>query len=286
MRADLHVHSSASDGTDPPAEVMRRAALAGLDVVALTDHDTVAGHAEARAAADPLYPPLALLPGMELSCRLDGRSLHMLAYVFDPDQPDLAAELTRIRDDRVLRARAMVDRLAGLGVDVSWEQVAAIAGQAVVGRPHIARAMADSGAIATPREAFTRDWIADGGRAYVGRYALDPVRAIGLVRAAGGVTVLAHPRAGSEGGRGGGWGVTNEQVTRLAAVGLAGLEVFHPDQSDAERARLIALAHDLGLAATGGSDDHGSLTGYRLGCETTSAEAYQDLLSRVPGNPA
>jgi len=273
MRADLHVHSTASDGTDPPAEVMRRAARAGLDVVALTDHDTVAGHAEARAAAGPV----ALLPGMELSCRLDGRSLHMLAYLFDADQPELAAELTRIRDDRVLRARAMVDKLAGLGVDVSWGQVAAIAGQAVVGRPHIARAMADSGAIASPREAFTRDWIADGGRAYVGRYALDPVRAIDLVRAAGGVTVLAHPRAGRDT-----W-VTNEQITRLAAAGLAGLEVFHPDQSEAERARLIALAHDLALVPTGGSDDHGSLTGYRLGGETTSGEAYQDLLSLVPG---
>ena len=272
MHADLHVHSTASDGTDPPAEVMRRAARAGLDVVALTDHDTVAGHAEARAAAGPV----ALLPGMELSCRLDGRSLHMLAYLFDADQSELAAELTRIRDDRVLRARAMVDKLAGLGVNVSWGQVAAIAGQAVVGRPHIARAMADSGAIASPREAFTRDWIADGGRAYVGRYALDPVRAIDLVRAAGGVTVLAHPRAGRDT-----W-VTNEQITRLAAVGLAGLEVFHPDQSEAERARLIALAHDLALVPTGGSDDHGSLTGYRLGGETTSAEAYQDLLSRVP----
>ena len=275
MRADLHVHSTASDGTDPPAEVMRRAARAGLDVVALTDHDTVAGHAEARAAAGPV----TLLPGMELSGRLDGRSLHMLAYLFDAGQPELAAELTRIRDDRVLRARAMVDKLAGLGVDVSWEQVAAIAGQAVVGRPHIARAMADSGAIASPRQAFTRDWIADGGRAYVGRYALDPVRAIGLVRAAGGVTVLAHPRAGRD------TRVTDEQITRLAAVGLAGLEVFHPDQSEAERARLLALAHDLDLVATGGSDDHGSLTGYRLGCETTSAAAYQDLLSRVPGNP-
>ena len=194
MRADLHVHSSASDGTDPPAEVMRRAARAGLDVVALTDHDTVAGHAEARAAAGPV----TLLPGMELSCRLDGRSLHLLAYLFDPDQPGLAAELARIRDDRVLRARAMVDKLADLGVDISWEQVAAIAGQAVVGRPHIARAMAASGAIASPREAFTRDWIADGGRAYVDRYALDPARAIGLVRAAGGVAVLAHPRAGRD----------------------------------------------------------------------------------------
>jgi predicted metal-dependent phosphoesterase TrpH len=276
MRADLHVHSNASDGSDPPAEVMRRAARAGLDVVALTDHDTVAGHTEAAAAAGPV----TLLPGMELSCRLDGRSLHLLAYVFDPDQPELAAELTRIRDDRVLRARAMVDKLADLGVDVSWEQVAAIAGQAVVGRPHIARAMADSGAIASPREAFTRDWIADGGRAYIGRYALDPVRAIDLVRAAGGVTALAHPRAGRDT-----W-VTNEQITRLAAAGLAGLEVFHPDQSEAERARLIALAHDLALATTGGSDDHGSLTDYRLGCETTSGEAYQDLLSRVPANPA
>jgi predicted metal-dependent phosphoesterase TrpH len=200
----------------------------------------------------------------------------MLAYLFDADQPELAAELTRIRDDRVLRARAMVDKLAGLGVDVSWEQVAAIAGQAVVGRPHIARAMADSGAIASPREAFTRDWIADGGRAYVGRYALDPVRAIGLVRAAGGVTALAHPRAGRDT-----W-VTNEQITRLAAAGLAGLEVFHPDQSGTERARLIALAHDLALVTTGGSDDHGSLTDYRLGCEITPGEAYQNLLSGCP----
>jgi predicted metal-dependent phosphoesterase TrpH len=272
MRSDLHVHSSASDGTDPPAEVMRRAALVGLDVVALTDHDTVAGLAEARAAAGPV----TLLPGMELSCRLDGRSLHMLAYLFDPDRPELAAELARIRDDRVLRARAMVDKLAGLGVDISWEQVAAIAGEAVVGRPHIARAMAASGAIASPREAFTRDWIADGGRAYVDRYALDPARAIGLVREAGGVAVLAHPRAGRDT-----W-VTDEQVTRLAAAGLAGVEVFHPDQSDAERARLLALASGLSLVATGGSDDHGSLTDYRLGCETTPAEAYQDLLSRVP----
>ena len=123
MRPDLHVHSSASDGTDPPAEVMRRAAQVGLDVVALTDHDTVAGHAEARAVAGPV----TLVPGMELSCRLDGRSVHILAYLFDPDQPELAAELALIRDDRVLRARAMVDKLAGLGVDISWEQVAAIA---------------------------------------------------------------------------------------------------------------------------------------------------------------
>ena len=206
----------------------------------------------------------------------------MLACVFGPDQPDLAAELTRIRDDRVLRARPCRDRLPYLGVDVSSEQVA----PSPAGRGSAAHRPrdGDSQRHPYPRGAFTRDWIADGGRACVSRCASTSPRHR-LVRAAGGVTVLAHPRAGSEGGGGGGWGVTNEQITRLAAVGLAGLEVFHPDQSDAERARLIALAHDLGLAATGGSDDHGSLTGYRLGCETTSAEAYQDLLSRVPGHP-
>jgi 3',5'-nucleoside bisphosphate phosphatase len=282
MRADLHVHSSASDGTDPPAEVMRRAARAGLDVVALTDHDTVAGHAEARQALAALPTPLTLLPGMELSCHLDEgprgqHSLHLLAYLFDPGHPELAAELGRIRDDRVLRAQAMVRRLAELGVDIGWDQVAAIAGPAVVGRPHIARAMAASGAIATPREAFTRDWIADGGRAYVDRYALDPVHAIDLVRAAGGVSALAHPRAGRD------WIVSEEEIGRLAAAGLAGVEVFHPDHPDAERAGLLALAHDLGLVATGGSDDHGSLTGYRIGCETAPADAYQDLISLAAG---
>jgi predicted metal-dependent phosphoesterase TrpH len=277
MRADLHVHSSASDGTDPPAEVMRRAAQAGLGVVALTDHDTVAGHAEARRALAGPLTSLTLLPGMELSCRLASRSVHLLAYLFDAGDPDLAAELSRIRDDRVLRARAMVGRLADLGVGISWDQVAAIAGPAVIGRPHIARAMAASGAIASPGEAFTLDWIGDGGRAYVGRYALDPVHAIRLVRGAGGVAVLAHPRAGRD------WEVSDEEIGRLAAAGLAGVEVFHPDQSDTERAGLLALAHDLGLVATGGSDDHGSLTGYRIGCETVSADAYQALISRAAG---
>src|SRR5580658_11063729 len=125
MRADLHVHSDASDGTDSPAEVMRRAALAGLDAVALTDHDTVAGHAQARQARPDA---LTLVPGMELSGRLDGRSLHLLAYLFDPRHPELAEQSRRIRADRELRARAMVRALTDLGVAISWEQVAAIAG--------------------------------------------------------------------------------------------------------------------------------------------------------------
>jgi 3',5'-nucleoside bisphosphate phosphatase len=277
MRADLHVHSNASDGTDPPAEVMRRAALAGLDVVALTDHDTVAGYAQARQA---LPGALILVPGMELSGRLDdpargSMSLHLLAYLFDPDDPELATETRRIRDDRVLRARAMVDRLIDLGVPISWEDVAAVAGTAVVGRPHIARAMAASGAIASPEQAFTPDWIADGGRAYVGRYALDPERAIALVRSAGGVAVLAHPRADRA------LLVSDAQIAELAAAGLAGVEVFHPDQPDP--ASLLGLTRDLGLIATGGSDDHGSLTGHRIGSHIAAADAYERLIAQATG---
>ena len=275
MRADLHVHSDASDGTDPPAEVMSRAARAGLDVVALTDHDTTAGHTQARQA---LPASLTLVPGMELSCRLDQHSVHLLAYLFDPDDPELAAETRRIRDDRVLRARAMVDRLIDLGVPITWDDVAAIAGTAVVGRPHIARAMAASGAIASPDQAFTPDWIADGGRAYVDRYALDPVRAIGLVRAAGGVAVLAHPRADRD------LLVTDAQIAGLAAAGLAGVEVFHPDQPEGEQASLLGLTRGLGLIATGGSDDHGSLTGHRIGSHTAAPGAYESLIAQATGS--
>jgi hypothetical protein len=265
---DLHVHSNASDGSDPPAEVMRRARAAGMDAVALTDHDTVAGIGSARAQ---LPHDLTLVLGMELSCRIGDDSLHLLAYEFDAADEQLAAETGRIRDDRIVRARGMVDRLADLGTGVTWEDVQAIAGGAVVGRPHIARALARAGVVATPAGAFTPDWIGDGGRAYARKYAPDPARAIALVRAAGGVTVLAHPRSP-------GYEVPDEVVAGLAAAGLAGLEVAHPDHDPSQRARLTALASELGLVATGGSDDHGDLTGYQIGRETTSAEAFERLL--------
>ena len=279
VRIDLHTHSSASDGTDPPAEVMRRARAGGVDVVALTDHDTVAGHAEARRslgpdpAGAPGLPGLTLVPGMELSCRLDGRSLHLLAYLFDPAHPGLAAEAGNIRGDRVRRARAMVAKLAALGAGVTWEQVAAIAGDGVVGRPHIARAMAAAGVVSDPAQAFTAAWIGDGGRAYEDKYALDPAAAIGLVHEAGGVSVLAHPGTP-------GYEVANGVIAGLAAAGLAGVEVWHPGQPPAERSRLRVLADELGLVATGGSDDHGALTGYRIGCETTPPDAWERLASQ------
>jgi 3',5'-nucleoside bisphosphate phosphatase len=275
VRIDLHTHSSISDGTDPPATVMQQAKAAGLDVVALTDHDTVAGHGAAVAAVPE---GLTFVPGMELSCRLDGHSVHMLAYLFDPGDPDLTAECDRIRGDRVRRAEAMVARLAELGTGVTWEQVTALADGGVVGRPHIARALADDGAVEEPAKAFSKEWIGMGGRAYVGRYALDPVQAIRLIRAAGGVAVLAHPRAGRDS-----WMVPDEVLARLAEAGLRGIEVRHPEQEDNERLRLETLADDLGLVASGGSDDHGTLTGHRIGCETMAPDAYERLVATATG---
>lgn len=275
LRADLHSHSNASDGTTPPADVVARAAAAGLDVIALTDHDTVAGHAEAIAA---LPPGLTLLPGMELSCRLDGHSVHLLAYLFDPADEGLAAETATIIRSRGERARLMVDRLAGLGVPVTWEQVTAIAGDGVVGRPHIARALVQAGAIERPADAFSPEWIGPGGPAYVSRYAPDPHRAIELVHAAGGVSVLAHPR-----GEGRGWQIPAQAIASLAAAGLTGIEINHPQQDGPARERLAELAASLDLIPTGGSDDHGELTGFRIGTETAPAGSYQRLTERATG---
>jgi predicted metal-dependent phosphoesterase TrpH len=281
VRIDLHVHSNASDGTDDPAEVVRRARAAGLDVMALTDHDTQAGLAPAQAAAQSPGlggDDLAVVPGMELSCLLDGRSVHLLGYLFDPDNAELRAETAQIRDDRAYRAKAMVAKARELGADVSWDQVAAIADGAVIGRPHIARALAAAGAVATPADAFTPDWIADGGRAYVDRYAVDLPRGISLVRAAGGVPVLAHPRSP-------GYEIADEVIARLVDSGLCGIEVFHPDHDLAERDRLTALARSLGLLTTGGSDDHGSFNNHGLGSETTPPQEYELLLALAGPRP-
>ncbi|MGI5203826.1 PHP domain-containing protein [Spirillospora sp. CA-108201] len=275
MRIDLHCHSDASDGTRPPAEVVRRARENGVDVVALTDHDTVSGWDEAAAS---LPDGLALVPGIELSCKEDDRSLHLLGYLFDPAEPVLAAELARIRDDRVIRARGMVERLNELGAAVTWEMVRALATGEAVGRPHIARAMVEAGVIETADEAFTSRWIAQGGRAYVERYALDAERAIELVRAAGGVCVLAHPRA-----RRRGYVFGDEVIERLAAAGLAGVEADHPDHAAEDRARLRDLAASLGLAVTGSSDDHGAFTGDRIGAETTAPDAFEQLRAAATG---
>ena len=275
MRIDLHTHSTASDGTDTPAELVAIAAAAGLDVVALTDHDTVAGHAEAVAA---LPEGLTLVTGAELSCRIDGVSLHMLAYLFDPHEPELARERELVRDDRVPRAQAMVRKLQELGVPVTWEQVAAIAGDGSVGRPHIATALVDLGVVASVSDAFTPDWLANGGRAYAEKHELDPFDAIRLVKAAGGVTVFAHPLAVKRGEV-----VPEASIALLAAAGLDGIEVDHMDHDAPTRARLRGLAGELGLLATGSSDYHGSRKTVQLGEYTTDPEIYGEITRRAAG---
>ncbi|MER7399892.1 PHP domain-containing protein [Streptomyces sp. NPDC000151] len=282
MRIDLHTHSTASDGTDTPAELVRNAADAGLDVVALTDHDTVGGHAAAKAA---LPPGLTLVTGAELSCRLpardgsgDGISLHMLAYLFDPEEPELARERELVRDDRVPRARGMVAKLQELGVPVTWEQVARIAGDGAVGRPHIATAMVELGVVPTVSDAFTPEWLANDGRAYVEKHELDPFEAVRLVKAAGGVTVFAHPLALKRGVC-----VPESAMAELAAAGLDGIEVDHMDHDAPTRERLRGMAADLGVLTTGSSDYHGSRKTCRLGEYTTDPEIYGEIVRRATG---
>ncbi|MFI8259431.1 MULTISPECIES: PHP domain-containing protein [unclassified Streptomyces] len=275
MRIDLHAHSTASDGTDTPAELVRNAAAAGLDVVALTDHDTVRGYAEALAA---LPQGLTLVTGMELSCRLDGIGMHLLAYLFDPEEPELARERELVRDDRTPRAHAMIGKLRELGVDVTWEQVSRIAGNGSVGRPHIATALVELGVVPTVSDAFTPDWIADGGRAHAEKHELDPFDAIRLVKAAGGVTVFAHPAAVKRGRC-----VPESAIAELASAGLDGIEVDHMDHDGETRGRLRALAGDLGLLVTGSSDYHGSRKTCRLGEYTTDPEIYGEITRRATG---
>ncbi|MCX4857137.1 PHP domain-containing protein [Streptomyces canus] len=275
MRIDLHCHSTASDGTDTPAELVRNAAAAGLDVVALTDHDTTRGYGAAMAA---LPVGLTLVTGAELSCRIGGVSMHLLAYLFDPEEPALLAERELVRDDRVPRARGMVAKLQELGVPVTWEQVARIAGDGSVGRPHVATALVELGVVASVDDAFTDGWLADGGRAYVEKHETDPFEAIRLVKGAGGVTVFAHPGASKRGHT-----VPESAIAEMAAAGLDGIEVDHMDHDEDTRVRLRGLAKELGLLTTGSSDYHGSRKTVALGEYMTDPEVYGEITRRATG---
>ncbi|MEW1912258.1 PHP domain-containing protein [Kitasatospora sp. NPDC085895] len=276
MRIDLHAHSNASDGTDSPAELVAAAVAAGLDVVALTDHDTVAGHAEAAEAVRGTG--LTLVPGAELSCHVDGISMHLLAYLFDPAEPAFAAERELVRTDRFRRGRAIVERCRELGAPIDWEQVERIAGAGSVGRPHIASALVEAGVVATVSDAFTAEWLANGGRADVRKHETDPVTAVRLVRAAGGVPVFAHPGAVKRGRT-----VSDEVIADLTAAGLGGLEVDHTDHDGPTREHLRGLAAELGLFTTGSSDYHGHRKTVRLGEYTTDPAAYEQLVDQAAG---
>ncbi len=278
-RIDLHTHSTASDGTLTPEGLVLAAAEAGLDVVAITDHDTTGGWA-AAAAARPAG--LTLVRGAELSCRWFGAEpaipLHLLAYLFDPAEPRLATRLAALRADREQRAERMVGLLRADGVDISWEEVAGYAAGGAVGRPHIAQALIRAGLVTSTDEAFASQWL--GRRYHLPKKDLDVFEAVRLVRAAGGVPVFAHPRATRRGRT-----VPDELIVELAAAGLAGLEADHEDHTGEERAHVRALADRLGLVVTGSSDFHGTHKTVKLGAFTTTTEGYERIVAGASGVP-
>jgi 3',5'-nucleoside bisphosphate phosphatase len=272
VRIDLHAHSNVSDGTDRPDEVVRRAAQAGLDVVALTDHDTVDGWPAARGAGPA--ENVLVVPGVEMSTRVRGAGVHVLAYLLDPAYPPLADELARVRDSRSNRLSEMARLLTEAGMPLEVADVLAMAGSASsIGRPHVADALVAKGYVADRAEAFTR-MLSDGGPAYVPRYAPTTADAIRIIRAAGGVAVLAHPW-----GRGSRRVLDPASIAALAEIGLAGVEVDHEDHDAADRAALREIARTYGLVVTGSSDYHGrGKVGHVLGINTTDPAEFERLL--------
>lgn len=261
MRIDLHTHSDASDGTESPAQVVLAAADAGLDVIALTDHDTTRGWEQAAATAHEAG--IALVRGVELSCRSRGRSLHLLSYLHDPDHPALLAEAERVRRARQDRAREMVDRLSR-DFPLTWADVEEqTTGDATVGRPHIADALVALGVVADRSAAFA-DMLATGSPYWVPHHAIRVADAIELVLEAGGVPVLAHPGAVDRGRP-----VDESELADLVRHGLAGVEVWHRDNPPDAQRLLAGLAERFELLATGSSDYHGAGKPNRLGEHTT-----------------
>ena len=275
-RIDLHTHSTASDGTTPPDVLVREAQEAGLDVVALTDHDTTGGWAAAEAA---LPDGLALVRGAEISCVSGTISLHLLAYLFDPDEPVFAAARQELRDSRTTRAARMARMLEADGTGVTWERVQQLAG-GTVGRPHVAQALVEQGHVATVSEAFTPEWIGTRGRYWVDKVEIEALDAVRMVAGAGGVSVFAHPLATVRGRT-----VDDQVVVDMAAAGLGGLEVDHVDHAPEERQHLLGLAGELDLLTTGSSDYHGTAKTVRLGACTTDAAAYERLVASASGVP-
>jgi predicted metal-dependent phosphoesterase TrpH len=279
---DLHCHSTASDGTDSPTELIQNAVQAGLSVLAITDHDTTAGWREAATAVEALATPFTLIRGTEFSCAYAkaGRpaiSLHLLGYLFDPDANGLRAERARLRRSRLGRGEAIVDNLVTAGYPISWQQVQDIAAGGSVGRPHIGQALQESGVVTSVNEAFA-ELLSSSSPYYVPKEDSDVFEIIRLINAAGGVAVIAHPWARSRGqilGEG--------ALAELVAAGMAGIEVDHLDHEAGDRTRLRQLADELGVLRTGSSDYHGTHKSVRLGAETTDPQCLQRIVSQSSG---
>ncbi|MGQ0716986.1 MAG: PHP domain-containing protein [Pseudonocardiales bacterium] len=283
MCIDLHAHSTASDGTDTPAELVAAAAAAGLDVIALTDHDTTAGWAE---AVDALPAGMRLIRGAEFSCTApDGRggrvSVHLLGYLFDPASEAIIAEQSRLREERRVRLHTMAQRMAADGFPVDPDTLLGdLPQQASAGRPHLAGALVSAGVVGSVDEAFRR-YLVTGGRYYTGRADTDVSAAVRMLRAAGGVPVLAHALASRRGPV-----IGSSVIAELTAEGLAGVEVDHPDHTGDDRRELRDLAATLDLLITGSSDYHGTNKTAHLGQETTDPEMLeriQELAARSGG---
>jgi 3',5'-nucleoside bisphosphate phosphatase len=274
-RFDLHTHSTASDGVLPPREVVALAAERSLAGIALTDHDTTAGIAEAVGMAEALG--VRCIPGVELSCSSPAAAeVHVLGYFIDPDDAGLAQLFARMRAQRVERASKIVDRVAQLAGALSMDDVLAESGGAPPGRPHIARAMVRLGIIDEVDHAFGTDWFGSDGRAFVPRQGVSMERAISAIHDAGGVAVFAHPGARSR------TGLREDAVRHSASLGLDGVEVDHPGHDGDVVERCAQLATELGLVQTAGSDDHGhGPDGSRLGCRTVPVRIVDALEARA-----
>lgn len=275
---DLHTHTFFSDGTTSPEDNVAQALAVGLSGLAVTDHDTTAALDRARAAAEGTA--LEVVPGVEFSAELEGGSVHVLGYWIDPADPTLSTEMERVRAQRDRRAADMVERLNALGIPVTLEGVRAHAGQAPIGRPHIAAAVVDTGAARDVDEVFST-WLYDGGPAYVPKYAVTPQRAVGLIRGAGGVAVLAHPGLYGRDGH----GIDEPALDVMVEAGMAGLEVDHPAHPPATRLHYRDLARHHGLVTVAGSDFHGAHKSLALGQATTGAERLEELRARRPRRP-
>ncbi len=245
-KVDLHLHSTASDGRLSPAELVRRAAEAGLSVMALTDHDTVDGITPALEAIKA-FPRLKLIPGVEINTDVPQGEAHVLGYFIDYAHPELLAALKSMRASRQERAQKMLAKLKGMGISLEWSRVKEIASTEAIGRPHIAQAMLEKGYITNIKEAFNK-YIGWGGPAYVERTKITPVEAVQLILRASGLPVLGHPLTIGE---------PEPMIVELKANGLVGLEAYYNGYTAADLSRLVSLAEQYGLIATGGSDYHG-----------------------------
>ncbi len=249
-RADFHCHSTASDGVLSPTELVDLAYEQGVRVMALTDHDSTEGVAEARRACER-HSGFTLIPGVEMGTDIPGAEVHVLGYFLEPDNERLQATLQRLRDSRRGRGEGMVSKLREMGFDVTWEQVQRIAGDGAVGRPHVAQALFDKGHVATVKEAFDK-YIGRNGPAYVEREKMTPAEAVEAIIRLGGVPCLAHPREVAESDE-----ALHEILSDLKAAGLVAMEAYYKTYDRATVERLLATAREFDLLALGGSDYHG-----------------------------